>query len=95
MTARQKFFKEFNIIPHVFNCDELLHNLMKVILIRLGRVHFDYILTVDGERDLSCSFNVIVGYGNSMLECLMEVCIKLKEDIYDDVRSLFYAKFRE
>jgi hypothetical protein len=89
-----RFYDEFDIIPHyVQNLDKLKTALETVILIRLGRVYYDYVLCLDDTRDLCCFFNVIVGYGDTMIDCLMELCIKLKGEIYDDVRSLFYERY--
>lgn len=95
-----RFYEEFNIIPHyIGNTDKLKNDLERVILLRLGRVHYDYLEGLhDLTRDLSakvvapkiiCHFNVIVGYGNTQLDCLYDLCIKLKDEIYDDIRSIF------
>lgn len=91
-----RFFNEFDIIPHyIQNPDALKTALETVILIKLGRVHYDYVMCNDDTRDLCCFFNVIVGYGDTMLECLYELCIKLKSEIYKEVRQVFSDKFRE
>lgn len=101
-----RFYDEFDIIPHyIKNPDELKTHLETVLLINLGRVHYDYSVNIlDGSRDLACKVvqpkcklmaysNVTVGYGDTLLECLYELCIKFKDELYHEVRSVFNERY--